>query len=102
MGERNGFYSTPAWRRLRVHVLERDGHLCQIRGPKCQLDATEVDHIVPLVDGGAKLDAANCRASCAKCNRGRGARMMRDRFEWAKRSLAGDGESEAGPSREWW
>lgn len=97
-----GFYSSPAWRRLRLLVLERDGWLCQIRGPGCQVDATEGDHIVPIVDGGAKLDMSNVRASCKHCNASRGNRMLRERFEWAQRHMAGEPVSEAGPSREWW
>jgi len=44
------------WRRLREQVLRRDGYLCQC--PLCQGDALplladEVDHIIPLAQGGS-------------------------------------------------
>lgn len=59
---------TQAWRRLRRAVLDRDLGLCQIKGPRCTRYATEVDHIVPRVDGGAVFDPANLRAACKACN----------------------------------
>ena len=43
------------WRRKRDQVLERDGHLCQCddcRKAGRIREATEVDHIVPLAQGG--------------------------------------------------
>lgn len=52
-------------------MLNRDGHVCHVPvagGRKCGAHATHVDHIVPLADGGAKWDPANCRAACAPCN----------------------------------
>jgi 5-methylcytosine-specific restriction enzyme A len=80
---------THYWRtRVRPAILARDGHLCQIRGPKCQLDATHVDHIVPWRAGGAWYHEDNLRAACAACNVGR----------------ARHGPKDAGrvrPSREW-
>ena len=74
-------YSGP-WVRIRQRVLERDGYICQVHGPKCQGTATEVDHIVPVVDGGAWFDEANLRASCGPCNRGR-ANGARDKWQRA-------------------
>ena len=72
------------WRKIRLAVLDRDGHICQIRGPKCLIDATDVDHIVPWRAGGAFFDPSNLRAACGPCNRGRGKRDVARR-----------------PSREW-
>jgi 5-methylcytosine-specific restriction endonuclease McrA len=66
-----GLYGARAWRAVRLVVLARDGHLCRIQGPRCTLNATEVDHIVRPEDGGAWYDPANLRASCGPCNRGR-------------------------------
>lgn len=60
------------WRRVRDAVLQRDGHLCQIQGDHCTLDATEADHIIPLAQGGAPYDPRNLRAACRACNRARG------------------------------
>lgn len=72
------------WRKVRAEVLERDGWICQIRGPKCRVAATQVDHIVSWRAGGALYDPANLRAACQPCNGGR-------TFRQAKRR----------PSREW-
>jgi 5-methylcytosine-specific restriction endonuclease McrA len=65
---------TYQWRtRTRKTVLDRDGHECQIRGPRCEGVATEVDHIVPHVFGGdSALD--NLRAACKPCNAAAGSR----------------------------
>lgn len=66
----NPVYKTPHWRAVRLRVLERDQHQCQIRRPGCTGHATEVDHITSMSDGGAKFDPANLRAACKKCNVG--------------------------------
>jgi 5-methylcytosine-specific restriction endonuclease McrA len=65
--------NTAHYRRLRRAILDRDLGLCQIKGPKCTRFATEVDHIVARVDGGAVFDPANLRAACRKCNSSGGA-----------------------------
>lgn len=72
------------WREVRLHVLERDGYRCQIRGPRCTTWATQVDHIVPWRMGGALYDEANLRACCARCNRDRvsGEPVRRPSREW--------------------
>jgi 5-methylcytosine-specific restriction endonuclease McrA len=36
------------------------------------MPATTVDHVVPLVDGGARLDPKNLVAACSRCNSSRG------------------------------
>lgn len=81
-------YDTPAWRRVRLLVLERDGKMCQVRGPRCELDANEVDHIIPILAGGALYDEDNLRAICGNCNK---RRARRD----------GVGSTTRRPSREW-
>ncbi len=62
------FTGNSAWRRLRLVILERDGYHCRIHGPKCTGRATEVDHIIPVADGGPIFDPANLRAACQPCN----------------------------------
>jgi 5-methylcytosine-specific restriction protein A len=57
-----------AWQRRRLEVLERDDWTCRIGGPRCRVSATTVDHIIPLSEGGARLDPANLRAACSPCN----------------------------------
>jgi 5-methylcytosine-specific restriction endonuclease McrA len=79
-----------AWRTLRLAVLDRDLWMCQVRGPACTRYATEVDHIIARADGGAVLDAANCRAACAKCNRGRGAMRTNAARRFAYRNTVAD------------
>ena len=71
MTSRDARLWTPAYRRLRLAILDRDQGLCQIRGPKCTRYATEVDHIVARIDGGPIDDPTNLRAACRACNAGR-------------------------------
>lgn len=81
-------YNSPAWRKIRRVVLARDGGLCQIRGPKCEVKATHVDHIEPWLSGGAVFDDRNLRAACKTCNLSRVGRK-------------GVGSVKRRPSREW-
>jgi 5-methylcytosine-specific restriction endonuclease McrA len=69
-------YSTAAWQKLRRAVLERDGHVCQIQGPRCRGYATSVHHIVPSSQE-PKLfwEPSNLAAACGRCNYGDGARV---------------------------
>ncbi len=57
-----------AWRRVRRVVLEREGYRCRIGGPRCTLDADQVDHIISWRLGGSALDPENLRAACSHCN----------------------------------
>jgi 5-methylcytosine-specific restriction endonuclease McrA len=57
-----------AWPVVRLAILERDGYRCQIKGKRCTQVATEVDHVVSLAEGGARLDPTNLRAACRSCN----------------------------------
>lgn len=65
--------SSARWRTFRAVLLSRwrmQGRTrCEIQGPRCLTSVQEVDHIVPLALGGPKYDPANCRPSCAPCNR---------------------------------
>jgi 5-methylcytosine-specific restriction protein A len=62
---------TAAWKRVRLLVLVRDQHRCQIQGPKCVTVATTVDHITAKSQGGTD-DPSNLRAACGPCNSSRG------------------------------
>lgn len=54
---------------LREKILKRDGHRCKIEfSGLCTVKATAVDHIVPVVKGGAWFDPDNLRAACRTCN----------------------------------
>ena len=63
------------WRTLRLRILQRDNHRCQINARGCTLHADQVDHIIALVDGGPKYDPANLRAACGHCNSSLGASL---------------------------
>lgn len=76
-------YRHRAWSAVRRQVLERDGHVCQIGGPKCLGAATEVDHIVPFSAGGSKYDVGNLRAACKPCNVGRSQVSRHERWRQA-------------------
>ena len=45
-------YNDRRWKAVRPVVLARDGGVCQIKLHCCRTQATTVDHIVPLKDGG--------------------------------------------------
>ena len=78
--------TTPAWRKLRLAVLDRDRWLCQIKGPDCARYATQVDHIVARADGGAMWDTTNLRAACRACNSRGGAERTNSRRSAAYRT----------------
>lgn len=56
------------WRRLRDQVMQRDKHLCQpCKAQGRYTEATQVDHIVPIAEGGTD-DRANLQAICSPCH----------------------------------
>lgn len=67
-----------AWRNLRARILAESPY-CAIRGKRCTIYATTVDHIVAIALGGDELDPANCRPACAACNYGLGAVLTNKR-----------------------
>jgi 5-methylcytosine-specific restriction endonuclease McrA len=62
------------YRKVRAEVLERDGWMCHW----CGEPANTVDHVVPLAQGGARLDEDNLVAACRSCNSGRAAAARRN------------------------
>jgi 5-methylcytosine-specific restriction endonuclease McrA len=78
-----------AWRRVRLVVLERDDHRCRW----CGDEATTVDHLQALADGGDRLDLDNLAASCGPCNYRRGARITNRRRRARGRLRSGSGWS---------
>jgi HNH endonuclease len=70
---------TPEWRRIRKRVLARDHSACR----KCGRPASDVDHRVELMDGGAPYDPENLQALCADCH---GAKSSESRYRRARRA----------------
>jgi len=77
-GTRSGWATNPPpanryayggdWPRIRLQVLKRDGHTCQLRfADICVGKASQVDHIVQPEAGGSN-DPANLRAVCVRCH----------------------------------
>jgi 5-methylcytosine-specific restriction endonuclease McrA len=54
---------TPTWRAL-VGRVKADEPRCR----RCGAPTAHVDHIVPVADGGAKLDRANLQGLCEECH----------------------------------
>ncbi|HEY1444762.1 MAG TPA: HNH endonuclease signature motif containing protein [Acidimicrobiales bacterium] len=65
-------YQSLIYKRARPLVLAAANWRCQIRGPRCKVTATTVDHIIPLALGGSHTPE-NLRAACTACNCGAGA-----------------------------
>lgn len=61
------------WAQRRRAVLERDGHQCQINGPRCLGRATEVDHKGDSTDHRLPMLQAVC-SPCHASKTGRDAR----------------------------
>lgn len=61
--------ATTAWRKQRLHVLNRDGQVCQLRYQDiCTVDATDVDHIINHATSSNDHED-NLQAACRPCHR---------------------------------
>lgn len=67
-------YSTRRWRLLRRAILT-DEPLCR----ECGTIATDVDHIVPMEEGGEAWAPANCQPMCHECHSAKTNREVRAR-----------------------
>jgi 5-methylcytosine-specific restriction endonuclease McrA len=66
----------PTSRRTRFKVLERDGYRCRYCGRGSDVVALDVDHVVPVREGG-KDDMDNLVAACIDCNSGKSGHPLR-------------------------
>jgi 5-methylcytosine-specific restriction endonuclease McrA len=64
-------YTTIARRRF---LYERDNGTCYSCGDSVSADAFELDHLIPVIDGGSS-DESNLAVSCRWCNRSRGTKI---------------------------
>lgn len=55
---------------LRFRIFKRDGFTCQYCGSKAPDVSLEVDHIIPVSNGGSD-DESNLTTACFDCNRGK-------------------------------
>lgn len=67
----------PLSKMTRFEVLKRDSFTCQYCGAKAPDVLLEVDHIIPVAEGGTD-DIVNLITSCRDCNRGKGKRQLSD------------------------
>ena len=63
------------WRQVRYRAFRRDKWACV----KCGRRAREVDHIVPLAEGGNEFDINNCQSLCRACHLQKTIGEMRER-----------------------
>ena len=64
-------------KKTRFEVFKRDSFTCQYCGRSSPDVVLEVDHIVPVAEGGEN-DMMNLVTSCFDCNRGKGKRELSD------------------------
>ena len=76
--------NNPYFRKIRPIVLARAGYKCQLRllgictnllGGKMDPSKMEVDHIIPISEGGTD-SLNNLQASCRACNRYKGKKFL--------------------------
>ena len=63
-------------KKVRFEVFKRDKFTCTYCGRKAPDVVLEVDHIIPVAEGG-KNDIMNLTTSCRDCNRGKGKRIYK-------------------------
>ena len=66
MPHHRAMYGSKRWKRLRRAVLRRDGYRCQ--ACKKLAGRAEIDHVMPVEDGGAEWDMANLQTLCRDCH----------------------------------
>lgn len=70
-------------KKLRFEVFKRDSFTCQYCGRMAPDVVLEVDHIVPVAEGGTN-DIMNLITSCHDCNSGKGKRKLSENEEVKK------------------
>lgn len=65
----------PITKKLRFEVFKKDKFTCQYCGKSAPEVILEVDHILPVAEGGTN-DLINLITSCRDCNRGKGKTLL--------------------------
>ncbi len=60
-------YKSKEWRAKRIRILTRDAFICRICGRVTSGPSANVDHVVPLEDGGSDADE-NLQTLCRSCH----------------------------------
>jgi 5-methylcytosine-specific restriction protein A len=76
----NGVYKTKMWLRRRLQVLSRDPICADGRVCGGNRLSTEVDHVIPLEQGGAPYAMDNLRGTCSDCHQAKTADENRERL----------------------
>lgn len=67
--EQNQRTSNHKWRKFRKRMLRRDGWLCvQCKSLGRIRAADQLDHIVPIAQGGAEFSPINVQSLCKQCH----------------------------------
>lgn len=61
-------YNTARWRRLRIRVLTEEPFCKECAAQDVVCASAEVDHIVPLSQGGDPYDRKNLQGLCKACH----------------------------------
>ena len=69
---------------VRFEIFKRDSFTCQYCGRKAPDVILEIDHIIPVKEGGTN-DIMNLVTSCKDCNRGKSCKLLSDETVIEKR-----------------
>ena len=72
-------YNTQRWRRVRAAFLARNPLCCDCLERGDRVPATEVDHVIPLSEGGRPYAFDNLAARCKSCHSRKTAREVNAR-----------------------
>ncbi len=80
-----GVYKTKMWLQRRRQVLSRDPICADGRVCEGNRLSTEVDHIIPLEQGGAPYAMNNLRGTCSACHQAKTAEENSERLRTGRR-----------------
>jgi len=72
-------YNSTRWRKVRIHILKRDGGICQMCGKSEK--SMIVDHIKEIKDGGEPYSYDNLQTLCKSCHNIKTAREAANRLQ---------------------